>query len=142
MANSVIISGKICHKKGEPDELKCDYTNERARLKFNVACKRNFMVDGSAKKSFHCIPCRAWDNYAKVIAKYFKRGEPILIHGVLTTSINNGHFNMYVTVEAFEFVTDTENYKKAVDDGLDIGAMANSMNYDGYEEENEKGENE
>lgn len=76
MLNKVILQGRI----GQDLELKQTQSGVSV-VTFNIACDRNFSKD----KVTDWFSIVAWRNTAEFIAKYFKKGDSILIAGELQT---------------------------------------------------------
>lgn len=76
--NKIIISGRMV----ATPELKST-TNGTHVTHFTVAVDRNF---GENKKT-DFIDCVAWRKTADFVTKYFFKGKPILIEGILTTDV-------------------------------------------------------
>lgn len=72
-------------------------------VNFNLA-----IGDGTKEKPHTTfIPCEAWEGTADTIAKYFKKGDQIIIGGRLITRkvVDRGEnrYRVAVSVESFEF---------------------------------------
>jgi len=102
--NKVQLMGRLTR---DP-ELKATSTG-RSYANFTVACDHGKDKEGNRLTNF--IPCSVWEKRAEVIAKYFSKGQRILItDGVLMvrnykdpkTGENKSY--TYVDVRDFEFV--------------------------------------
>ncbi len=94
--NSVNIIGRITK------DIEVKKTNSgKSVCSFSVAVQRD-------KDNVDFIPCKAWDNTAENIAKYFHKGDRIGITGALSTCSweDNGEkrFSMEVLVRSFDFL--------------------------------------
>ena len=49
-------------------------------LNFSIAVNRRFKRENGSAKETAFLDCEAWDTGAEMIAKYFKKGSPIIIH--------------------------------------------------------------
>lgn len=76
--NKIIISGRLVASP----ELKTTTSGTHV-THFTVAVDRNF---GENKKT-DFIDCVAWRKTADFVTKYFFKGKPILIEGILTTDV-------------------------------------------------------
>ena len=107
--NSVNITGRITK------DIEIKKTSDgKSYCGFSVAVNKG-------KDSADFIPCKAWDNTADNIAKYFHKGDMIGISGILSTRSweDNGEkrFLMEVSVRSFDFLnskkSDTSESKPA-----------------------------
>lgn len=76
---------------------------------FSIAVNRHFKRnDGTKDKEVTYVDCEAWDTGAETIAKYLKKGDPLLIHGALKldTWETNGQkrSRLKIRVNSFEFL--------------------------------------
>lgn len=106
--NKVQLMGRLTR---DP-ELKATSTG-KSYANFTVACDYGKDKDGNKLTNF--IPCSAWDKKAEAIAKYFSKGQRILItEGVLMVrsykdpKTGENRTYTYVEVRDFEFV-ETKN---------------------------------
>lgn len=102
--NKVQLMGRLTR---DP-ELKATSTG-KSYANFTVAC--DYGKDKEGKSLTNFIPCSAWDKRAEAIAKYFSKGQRILItDGMLMVRSykdpNSGENRTYtyVDVRDFEFV--------------------------------------
>lgn len=102
--NKVQLMGRLTR---DP-ELKATSTG-KSYANFTVAC--DYGKDKEGKSLTNFIPCSAWDKRAEAIAKYFSKGQRILItDGMLMVrsykDSNSGENRTYtyVDVRDFEFV--------------------------------------
>lgn len=102
--NKVQLMGRLTR---DP-ELKATSTG-KSYANFTVAC--DYGKDKEGKSLTNFIPCSAWDKRAEAIAKYFSKGQRILItDGMLMvrsykdTKTGENRTYTYVDVRDFEFV--------------------------------------
>ena len=102
--NKVQLMGRLTR---DP-ELKATSTG-KSYANFTVAC--DYGKDKEGKSLVNFIPCSAWDKRAEVIAKYFSKGQRILItDGMLMVrnykdpKTGENRTYTYVDVRDFEFV--------------------------------------
>ena len=94
-------------------EIKCSYTNttNRAYARFTLAIDRPKKGSGA-----DFIPCLVWDQQAKTMEKYVKKGELIAFSGRIQSGSYEKHGETFYSLEVvgnFEFVT-----PKSVKDSL------------------------
>jgi single-strand DNA-binding protein len=73
--NHVMIMGRLAR---DPDVRKIESGSTIAR--FCIACDR-----GDKNRTTDWIDCCAWNNTAKFVAEYFRKGKPIAVTGAITT---------------------------------------------------------
>ena len=100
--NKVILVGRIT----KDPELKRT-NSDVPYLQFTVAVQRAYQKGGEKQTDF--INCVAWRQTAENIAKYFKKGQRILVEGniqVRTYDDKSGvkHYITEVVVDSFEFI--------------------------------------
>lgn len=100
--NQVILIGRITK------DLTLQYTaNQKPYLNFTVACDRKFK-DQNGQRQADFISCKAFNNNAEFIAKYFAKGRKIAITGNIQTGKyeKNGQtiYTTDVMVDSAEFV--------------------------------------
>jgi len=82
---------------------------ETTVVSFTIANSRRFKKkDGSPGEETYFFRCEAWDKGAETIAKYFKKGSPILVQGSLRNNPwvdkdGNKRSDTIIRVEHFEF---------------------------------------
>lgn len=101
MLNRVIIMGRLC---ADPEFRQT--TSGIPVCRFRVAVNRPKKQDGSQEADF--IGCTAWRSSAEFIARYFGKGQMILVEGSLRNNDytdNNGvkHYSMDVLVNQAQF---------------------------------------
>ncbi len=108
--NKVIIKGRLT---ADP-ELKNTASGISA-CKFTVAVDRKYTKQNGEKEA-DFISCQAWRNKAEFIAKYFRKGSPILLEGFLRTGKYQDrnhsdvmHYTTDVIVEDVEFCESKNN---------------------------------
>lgn len=89
--------------------------NKKVVAKFTIATQKNFTNnDGEREADF--INCQAWNESGKTIAKYFHKGDKILVTGRIEnrTYEKDGEkkYTTVVTVESFEFVQTKKHEEK------------------------------
>lgn len=82
--NNVILKGNLAR---DPDKREVTANGRTTSVvNFTIAVSRFFnKADGTRDKDVTFINCEAWDTGAETIAKYLKKGDPILIKGSLKT---------------------------------------------------------
>lgn len=108
--NKVILEGRITRDL----ELKYSTGNSsKAILRFSIAVNRRYKnVEGKYDADF--ISCVAFDKTAEFIAKYFHKGDPILVTGHIQTgdyTDRNGEkrYTTDVIIEDTEFTVGSKN---------------------------------
>lgn len=108
--NKVILEGRITRDL----ELKYSTGNSsKAILRFSIAVNRRYKnVEGKYDADF--ISCVAFDKTAEFIAKYFHKGDPILITGHIQTGEytdrdGNKKYTTDVIIEDTEFTVGSKN---------------------------------
>ena len=85
-------------------EVRRTSTNKSV-LAFSVACNEGKTRDGKDIVEF--VNIQAWENQADTIAKYFSKGDKIMVEGKIRTSSYDGQngkvYRTYVQLERFEF---------------------------------------
>ena len=77
--NRLVISGNICN------DLEIKTSGETKILNFTVAVRRKYKdKEGNYPTDF--IRCVTFNNQADFIAKFFKKGSPILVEGTLQSN--------------------------------------------------------
>ena len=92
--------------------------NKKTVAKFTIATQKNFAnKDGEREADF--INCQAWNESGKTIAKYFHKGDKILVTGRIETRTyekdGEKKYATVVTVESFEFVTLKKHEEKTAE---------------------------
>lgn len=108
MLNKATLLGRITK------DLNLNYTdNGKEYLKFNIAVNRE-----NEKKETDFINCLAWGKMAELIAKYFSKGDRILVHGMIQTGNyeKNGvkNYTFEILVKEVNFIENkynNNNYK-------------------------------
>jgi single-strand DNA-binding protein len=102
--NKVIIKGRLT---ADP-ELKNTASGISA-CKFTVAVDRKYTKQNGEKEA-DFISCQAWRSTAEFITKYFRKGNPILVEGMLRTGSYQDrnhsdvtHYTTVVVVDNAEF---------------------------------------
>lgn len=98
-------------------------TNGNKVAKFTIATQKNFSnKDGEREADF--INCQAWNESAKMIEKYFHKGDKILVVGrIENRSYEKDGEKKYVTlvtVENFEFVSVKKKEEKATETSKEV----------------------
>lgn len=108
--NKVIIKGRLT---ADP-ELKNTASGISA-CKFTVAVDRKYTKQNGEKEA-DFISCQAWRSTAELITKYFRKGSPILVEGMLRTGKYQDrnhsdvtHYTTDVVVEGVEFCESKNN---------------------------------
>ena len=78
MLNEICIYGRIT---AEPELRKTK--NDTSVCQITIACERDFATDGEKEVDFFDVVC--WRSSADFVAKYFSKGQPILVKGRLST---------------------------------------------------------
>ena len=85
-------------------EVRRTSTNKSV-LDFSVACNEGKTKDGRDIVEF--VNIQAWENQAETIAKYFGKGDKIMVEGKIRTTSYDGQngkvYKTYVQLERFEF---------------------------------------
>lgn len=125
--NNFLGTGRIAHDL----EVKITESGRRV-LNFNIA------IDDGTKEKPHVtyLPCEAWEGTADTIAKYFGKGDQIIIGGRLATRkvIDRGEnrYRVNIAVESFEFgAKKKKEENKAVNSFTrdDVGASFDDEDY-------------
>lgn len=100
MANFTLVSGRLV---ADPEIRKT--ANNDSVLRFRIA--HNHPVYNGGKPRTTYLQCEAWGTGAEVIAKYFRKGDPILVQGFLrqdewTDKDGNNHSQIVMRVERHE----------------------------------------
>lgn len=90
-------------------ELK-QLANDKRVVNFDVAVNRRYKKGNKTENEVAYVPCEAWDTGADLIAKHFKKGDPIIVHGSIkqetwkdkTTGDNRSRLKL--RVNSFDFV--------------------------------------
>lgn len=108
--NKVIIKGRLT---ADP-ELRNTASGIPA-CKFTIAVDRKYTKQNGEKEA-DFISCQAWRSTAEFIAKYFRKGSPILVEGFLRTGKYQDrkypditHYTTDVVVENVEFCESKNN---------------------------------
>ncbi len=82
--NIVVLKGNLAR---DPESREVTANGRTTTVvNFSIAVSRFFKKqDGTKDKDVTFIACEAWDTGAETIAKYVKKGDPILVHGSLKT---------------------------------------------------------
>jgi len=100
-------------------------------VNFVVASSRRFRKkDGSNDEETTFVNCEAWDSGAETIAKWFNKGDAIVIHGSIKNESwedkdGNKRYRDKIRVSQFEFPPKGPNSKK--DDGTESSVSANTQ---------------
>lgn len=84
-------------------------------LTFRIAVPKPFKKDAEdGKSNANFITCVAWRQNAENIAKFFRKGQRIIIQGAISTGSHvdkdgNTRYDFEVVVDRFEFVERKEN---------------------------------
>jgi single-strand DNA-binding protein len=108
--------------------------------KFTVAVNRDFVrADGTRDSKVAYVPCQAWDSGAKVIAKYYKKGDPILLEGALETVkwVSDGETRTRLCVRVNQFHMMGRRKKKDEKADNNDNDFGNEQNDDHAEMSNE-----
>ena len=85
-------------------EIRRTSTNKSV-LDFSIACNEGKTRDGRDIVEF--VNIQAWENQAETIAKYFSKGDKIMVEGKIRTTSYDGQngkvYKTYVQLERFEF---------------------------------------
>ena len=100
--NKVILHGRLT----KDVELKTTQSGT-SYCKFTVAVDRPYAKDGEDRKT-DFIDCTAWRKTAEIIAKYFSKGQGIIVDGQLHNNNyedGNGvkHYSCIVQVDSIDF---------------------------------------
>ena len=69
-------------------------------VKFDIEVLEKYKKsNGELKESEVIVPCMAWDSGAKLIHKFFKKNNKIIVHGKISTDES-----FCVRIKSFEFV--------------------------------------
>ena len=80
MLNHIVMMGRLTR---DP-ELRHTQAGT-AVASFTVAVDRDFKDKETGERKTDFIDCVAWDKRAEFVSKYFLKGDPIEVNGVLTT---------------------------------------------------------
>ena len=98
--NKCVLMGRITKDL----EVRRTSTNKSV-LDFSVACNEGKTRDGREIVEF--VNVQAWENQADTIAKYFSKGDKIMVEGRIRTASYDGQngkvYRTYVQLERFEF---------------------------------------
>ena len=99
-------------------------------VNFTIAVSRHFKkADGTKDKDTTFIACEAWDTGAETIAKYVKKGDPILVNGSLKTETwekdGQKHSRTKVRVQNFDKL-----YRSTGKDGTEAAATSDPATSD------------
>lgn len=104
--NKVILVGNLT---ADPESR--SFTNGNSVTEFTIAVNRRYQTaDGEKKQEVTFIGAKAFGRMGEVIAKYFRKGKPILIEGRLSQDqwedreTGAKRSKTYVIAEKFEFV--------------------------------------
>ena len=102
--NKVFLVGRVA---AEPQGSITSTGNTMARI--SIACQDNFN-----KNEVYFFPCVAWQNQAKFINTYVKKGDLIAIDGKLTRKayVNKDGVNVYntdVVIETIKIMSSSQN---------------------------------
>ena len=85
-------------------EIRRTSTNKSV-LDFSIACNEGKTRDGNEIVEF--VNIQAWESQAETIAKYFSKGDKIMVEGKIRTTSYDGQngkvYKTYVQLERFEF---------------------------------------
>ena len=81
MLNINIVQGNLV---ADPELKKVGPNGDISAVSFTVACTRDYAPKGKEKET-DFIDCQAWRHTAEFIAKYFKKGQQILVQGSTQT---------------------------------------------------------
>ena len=120
--NKVILIGRIT----KDPELKTTPSGVSVTA-FSIAVNRKTVKDGTKIADFLNIV--AWRTTAEFVAKYFKKGQAILIVGsIQTRSYEDKQGNKRI---AFEVVADEVQFAEPKRDGNDINVAPTASNFEG-----------
>lgn len=118
--NNVILMGRLAQ---DPETRYIDtQKGQVAVTNFTIAVSRHFKKAGGEKgEETSFIPCEAWDSGAETIQKYFSKGSPILLAGVLKQDSweqkdGTKRSKIKVRVSNFEFLPRNTNYTENSND--------------------------
>lgn len=101
-------------------EVRRTSTNKSV-LDFSIACNEGKTRDGREIVEF--VNVQAWENQADTIAKYFSKGDKIMVEGKIRTTSYDGQngkvYRTYVQLERFEFCGSKKNFTRDIHVGLD-----------------------
>lgn len=94
-------------KDPELKEFKTNNNPDGCVVNFSIAVKDGLDADGKPKTQF--IPCQAWNNTARFIKSYIKKGDPIGVTGKLisndyTDKNNVKHYSYIINVDDAECI--------------------------------------
>lgn len=71
-----------CHFLGNltRDPELTNLKNDKRVVKFGIAINRKFKRGAETVSEPAFLDCEAWDSGADLIAKFFKKGDPIIVH--------------------------------------------------------------
>lgn len=87
--------------------------NGISRLNFAIAVSRKYKdKKGNNAEEVNFLECVAWDKGAEIIAKHFKKGDPIIVHTAAkqeqwTTKEGDKRSAIVFRVNSFEFIPST-----------------------------------
>lgn len=87
--------------------------NGISRLNFAIAVSRKYKdKKGNNAEEVNFLDCVAWDKGAEIIAKHFKKGDPIIVHTAAkqeqwTTKEGDKRSAIVFRVNSFEFIPST-----------------------------------
>ncbi len=112
--NNVILMGRLAQ---DPETRFIDtQKGQVAVTNFTIAVSRHFKkASGEKGEETSFIQCEAWDSGAETIQKYFSKGNPILLEGVLKQDRweqqdGTKRSQIKVRVSSFEFLPRNTNY--------------------------------
>jgi single-strand DNA-binding protein len=130
--NKVILIGNMC---SDP-ELK-QTSSGISVCSFNIAVNRKYNKDGNNEVDF--ITIQTWRQQAEFVARYFKKGKPILICGQIQTRSytdkqNNKRTAVEVVADEVSFVGNNESSTEAKSDAAPYVPSAYTSNNQNFEE--------
>lgn len=119
--NKAIVMGNLVR---DPEIITT--TNGKEVAKFTIAAQKNY-ANEEGKKDADFIDCQAWDEKGKAIAKYFHKGDKILVIGRIEKrkyeKDGENKSVTVVTVESFEFVNLKKKEEKELTEIEDDGSL-------------------
>lgn len=91
--NKIILKGRVA------DDLSVNnYSQNGCFINFTLAVRRRHKTNGEADTDF--IRCKAWNNTARFVEKYFNKGDCMIVAGELRNEkyIDSSGENKYITL--------------------------------------------
>jgi single-strand DNA-binding protein len=105
----------VCHFLGRlTKDTDLRNINGSSVVNFDIAISRKYKTRDNKKAEEVCfLPCEAWGSGADTIAQYFKKGDPIIVHGSMKQenweSDGQKRSRLVLRVTNFEFIPGTKN---------------------------------